>query len=111
MPSRGIDAIVQGHFDIVANVFQNDIEVVLLDAVGQVAQDQVAISIFACNFEGWLVIARTAPAGKLLVFEHLMRVEGRDVASLGRRRQILDAPEGRAPIEILQRAVESRPMA
>src|ERR1019366_3151535 len=48
------------------------------------------------------VIARAAPAGELLGFQHLARVEGGDVAAGGRRGQIVGAPQGSAPIEMAQ---------
>src|ERR1039457_2185903 len=52
---------------------------------------------------------RAAPAGELFVFEHLAGVEGGDVAALGRRGQIVDAPQGSAPVEVAQRAIGAEP--
>ncbi len=104
-PELGIHAIMQGHFDIVANILQHDVEIVLLDAMGDVAKDQVAIAVLACNFERWLVIARPTPAGKLFIFQHLVRVEGRDIAAGRDRRKIVHTPQGRPPIEIAERAI------
>ena len=40
-----IDAVVQRHFDVVMDVFQLDMQIVLLDAMRRVPQDQIAISI------------------------------------------------------------------
>ena len=41
----GVDAIVQGDFDGVADIFKGDIEVVLLDTVRRVFEDEVAVAV------------------------------------------------------------------
>src|ERR1019366_5538950 len=88
----GIDAVVEGDFDRVVDVLQDDIEIVAGDAMGGVAEDQIAAAVLAGDLECGLVIARAAPAGELLGFQHLAGVEGGDVAAGGRRGQIVGAP-------------------
>ena len=102
-----IHAVMERHFDGVANVAQRDIEIVLLDAMRDVAQNQVAIAVFARDFERRLVVARPAPTGKLLVLEHLAGIERGDIVSLRRRRQIVHTPQRRAPIQMPQRPIRA----
>jgi len=45
-----IHVVVERHFDGVADVAQRDIEIVPLDAVRDVAQNQVAIAVLAGDF-------------------------------------------------------------
>ena len=101
----GIDAVVERDFDRVVDVLEDDIEIVAGDAVGDVAQDEVAVAVVAGDFEGGLVVARAAPAGELFGFEHLARIEGGDVAARGRRGEIVGAPERSAPVEMAERAI------
>ena len=105
----GIDAVMEGDFDGVVEVFQDDIEIVAGDAVGGIAEDEIAVAVLARDFEGGLVIARAAPAGELFGFQHLAGVEGRDVAAGGRRGQIVGAPQRSAPVEMAQRAIGAEP--
>ena len=104
-----IDAVMEGDFDGVVEVFQDDIEIVAADAVGDVAQDQIAVAVLARDLERGLVVARAAPAGELLGLQHLAGVEGGDVAAGGRRGQIVGAPQGSAPVEMAQRAIGAEP--
>ena len=100
-----IDAVVQRHLDRVVHVLQHDVQFVAVDFVRYVAQHQVAHRVSARDLQRRLVIARTAPAGKFLGLHHLPRVEARHVTAPRRRRQIVDAPQRRAPIEVAQRAI------
>ena len=100
---------MQGDFDRVVEVLEDDIEIVAGDAVGDVAQDQIAIAVLAGDFERGLVIARAAPSRELFGFEHLAGVEGGDVAARGRRGEIVGAPQRSAPVEVAQRAIGAEP--
>ncbi len=96
---------MQGDLDIVADVLQGDVEIVLLDAMGDVVEDEVAIAVVAGDFEGRLVVAGAAPAGELLVFEHLVRIEGGDVAAGRGGGEVVGAPERGSPVEMAEGTV------
>ena len=105
----GEDAIVQRYADLVLDVLQLDIDAVRQIMVGLVAQHRVAISVFARDLQRRLEVARPAPGRKLLRGQHLGRVEGGELAAPGHGGQILEPPQRRAPIKILQRAVGVHP--
>src|SRR5262249_9712141 len=99
----GEDAVVQGDIDRVGDVFVE--EVVAGDLGRDVAENEVGDAVVAGDFEGRLVVARAAPAGVLLGFEHLARVEAGEIAADGRSGEVVGAPQGSAPIEVAERAV------
>ena len=104
----GIDTVVKGDLDRVIDVLENDIEIVALDAVGGVAQHEIAVAVFTGDFESGLIIARSAPSGKLFGLEHLVGIEGGDVAEGGRGGEIFGAPERCAPVEVAERAIGAK---
>ena len=61
------------------------------------------------NFQGGLEVAGAAPAGVFLIFEHLARVEGGDVAARGGGGEVVEAPERGTPVKMLERAVRVGP--
>jgi len=97
-----MDDVVELHLDVVVNVFERDRELIGFRLMGHVVQDQIAIAIGARDFERRLIEAWPTPAGILFVFEHLVRIERRNVSFSFGCRYILDTPQRPAPVQVLQ---------
>ena len=100
-----IHAIMQRHLDRFVDVLQYDVQIVALNMVRGIAQHEVAHGVLTGEFQRGLVVARAAPAGVLFGLQHLVGIEAGNVTAHGRRGQIFEAPEGRAPVEVAKAAI------
>jgi hypothetical protein len=70
--------------------------------VRDIVKDEITVAVRTRNLQCRLIVAWTAPAGELFVFQHLVRIKRRDVSLRLRRRQIFHPPKRRTPIEMLE---------
>jgi hypothetical protein len=97
-----IDLIGEGDEDVVFDVFEGDFQGVGVDGVRGVVEDQVADAVGARDLDGRFVVTGASPAEEFLVDEGLGGVEGGKLAAAGSGGDVVGAPEGRSPVEVLE---------
>src|SRR5579875_652917 len=100
-----ISEVVESDLDGIADIFEFDVQPVAFLAMADILQHEIAIATGAGDLEGRFVEARTAPTWILFVFEHLVRIEGGDIAASLCWRKIRDSWKRAAPVEMLEFAV------